>query len=152
MYVFDTSALVEAWVRLYPPRRFPALWENIDELINDERAVAPHEVLEELKAQDDDLLQWAKDRSDGFIRPTSRQVMLAARDVLEDHPKLTKPGKGRGKADPFVVALAETIDWTVVTQERGGTAEKPKIPYVCGERGVNCMSDLDIIDAEDWTF
>ncbi len=31
-YVFDTSSLIGAWFRTYPPDLFPHLWENMDGL------------------------------------------------------------------------------------------------------------------------
>ena len=29
-YVLDTSALIGAWVRTYPPEHFPNFWDNLD--------------------------------------------------------------------------------------------------------------------------
>ena len=34
MYSIDTSALLEGWVRAYPPNNFPAVWERIDQLVD----------------------------------------------------------------------------------------------------------------------
>jgi hypothetical protein len=114
--------------------------------------IAPEDVLEELKAQDDELLGWVKARTDAIIVPTSRALLLEARDVLADHPGLTKTGTGRGRADPFVIALAAQRSCPVVTQEQGGSATKPRIPFVCTARGVACMSILDVIRNEGWRF
>lgn len=151
-YVVDTSSFIGAWVRTYPPDAFPGLWENLDELVSRGEVLAPEEVLAELKAQDDDLFAWVKARDQHIIVQTSRAVMLEARAVLADHPELTKPGRGRGKADPFVIALAALRGWPVVTQEEGGTATKPRIPYVCGARGIVVMPILGLIRAEGWSF
>lgn len=151
-YVFDTSALIGAWVRSYPPDAFPALWDSLDELVEAGELSAPEEVLEELKSQDDDLYKWVKDRKAAIIVPTSRAVMLEARAILADHPRLTMPGRGRGRADPFVIALAATQGTVVVTQEQGGSASKPRIPYVCEQRSVECAELLDVIRREGWTF
>lgn len=151
-YVFDTSALVGAWVRLYPPDLFAGLWDHMDELAADGRLLVPEEVLDELKAQDDDLLSWVKARSETVVVPTSRALMLEARDVLQDHPFLTKTGTGRGKADPFVIALAAVRGLQVVTHEQGGSPSKPRIPFVCQHRGVGCMTALDVIRSEGWRF
>jgi hypothetical protein len=152
MYVFDTSALIGAWFRLYPPDLFPGLWEKMDALAADGQLIAPEDVLDELRVGDDDLYQWVKQRSDQVIVPTSRAVMLEARAVLVDHPFLTKTGTGRNKADPFVIALASLRGCPVVTQEDGGTAAKPRIPYVCANRGIACVQFLKMIRAEGWTF
>jgi|SRR5579863_3995079 len=151
-YVFDTSSLIGAWVRMYPPDSFPVVWDRIDELATAGNLLVPEEVLEELRAQDDDLLDWVKERSDSIVVPTNRAVMLEARAVLTDHEGLTKTGTGRGRADPFVIALARLSDCPVVTQEQGGSASKPRIPFVCRRRGIPCMSMLDVIRSEGWRF
>lgn len=152
VYVFDTSALIGAWVRYYPPDSFPGLWDQMDALARSGRLLAPDEVLDELRAQDDELLAWVKDRVDLIAVPTTRAVMLEARAVLADHPHLTKTGTGRGRADPFVIALAASRTCPVVTQEQGGSADKPRIPYVCGLRGLACMTILDVVRSERWRF
>jgi hypothetical protein len=151
-YVFDTSALIGAWVRSYPPDLFPALWDHMDALATAGRLLIPEEVLDELKAQDDDLLAWVKTRALNVVVPTSRAIMLEARDLLQDYPALTKAGTGRGRADPFVIALAALRSVPVVTQEQGGSASKPRIPYVCQRRGIDCMGALDVIRSEGWRF
>lgn len=151
-YVFDTSSLVGAWVRSYPPDLFPGVWEHMDELAQAGQLIAPEDVLEELKAQDDELLAWVKARTDAIIVPTTRALLLEARDVLADHQGLTKAGTGRGRADPFVIALASLRQCPVVTQEQGGTPSKPRIPFVCSARGVACMSILEVIRVEGWRF
>ena len=151
-YVFDTSALIGAWVRSYPPDLFPGLWGHLDELAREGRLLAPEEVLGELRTQDDALLAWVKERTDVILVSTSRAVMLEARAILADHPQLTKTGTGRGRADPFVIAVTANRDCPVVTQEQGGSALKPRIPYVCAQRAVQCMAILDVVRAEGWSF
>ncbi len=131
-YVFDTSSLIGAWVRSYPPDAFPHFWENLDVLARSGALLAPEEVLEELKSQDDDLLAWVKDRAEYIIVPTSRAVMLEARAVLLDHAELTKTGTGRGRADPFVIALATLKECPVVTQEQGALPANHGSPTCAG--------------------
>ncbi len=114
--------------------------------------LVPEEVYEELKAQDDDLLAWVKQRSSVIVVPTGRAVMLEARAVLADHEGLTKAGTGRGMADPFVIALARLKGCPVVTQEQGGSANKPRIPFVCRRREISCLSMLEVIRREGWKF
>lgn len=151
-YVFDTSALIGAWVRGYPPDVFPGFWDKLDGLVDAGEVVVPEEVLDELKRQDDELLAWVKERADKMIIGTSRAVMLEARAVLADHGGLTKTGTGRGLADPFVIALAAIGGRAVVTQEQGGSGDKPRIPYVCEARSVECLNILQVIRAQGWRF
>lgn len=152
VYVWDTSALIGAWVRSYPPDVFPALWNQIDALGASGRVIVPEEVLEELSERDDDLHTWVKTRAGALVVPTSRAVMLEARAVLADHAELTKTGTGRGKADPFVIATARMNGCEVVTEEQGGSDRKPRIPYVCQRRGVPVSNVLEVIRKEGWTF
>jgi hypothetical protein len=61
--------------------------------------------------------------------------------------------KGRNRADPFVIAVAQLRSATVVTGEGSdGTTNRPKIPYVCDDLGVGCFRFLDVIKAENWVF
>jgi len=151
-YVFDTSAFIEGWVRLYPPDAFPRVWEQMSSLVDEGRVIAPEEVLSELQVGDDAVHAWVKARSGTIVIPTSRALMLEARAILADHKHLTKNGTGRSPADPFVIGLASVRTCPVVTQERGGSASKPRIPYVCQHRNVACMTLLEMIRAEGWTF
>ena len=114
-YVFDTSALIGAWVRSYPPENFPNFWNNMDAMAQVGRLVVPQE-------------------------------------VLVAHPALIKPGTGRNRADPFVIATSLELGMTVVTEERGGSEAKPKIPSVCKALSIDCVSVVELIRRERWTF
>ena len=151
-YVLDTSALIGAWVRTYPPDHFPNFWDNLDATAQRGRIVVPEEVVAELKAKQDELLTWVRDREEWLKAPTTRAVMERMRVVLREHPGLTRPGTGRDRADPFVIATAWELGMTVVTEERGGSEAKPKIPSVCRSLGIDCLSVVDLIRREGWTF
>ena len=60
LYSIDTSAILDAWIRWYPPDLFPRLWENIELLIKEKRLIASEEVLVELEKKDDAVFKWAK--------------------------------------------------------------------------------------------
>ena len=38
-YCFDTSAILDAWVRYYPPDVMPDLWEKIAEMIDNNEII-----------------------------------------------------------------------------------------------------------------
>lgn len=151
-YVVDTSALVGAWVRSYPPDTFPALWRLVDTLIASGRFIIPEEVFHELKAKDDALYDWASAKPPTFVAPTSRTVMERAAKLLSTYPYMAKSGTGRDTADAFVIATAESRNWAVVAHEEGGSADKPRIPYVCDQCRIRHLRFLDVIRAEGWTF
>ena len=151
-YVLDTSALIGAWVRTYPPEHFPNFWDNLDAMAQNGRVLVPEEVVTELKAKQDELLIWVRNHEEWLKAPTTRAVMAKTRVVLSQYPGLTQPGTGRGRADPFVIATAWELGMTVVTEEHGGSEAKPKIPSVCKSLGVDCISVVDLIRREGWTF
>lgn len=150
-YCFDTSSLIECWVRSYPPDVFPGLWANLDELISQQGLISPDEVRVELARQDDDLARWAKDRPHMFV-PLDEPIQHATSRVLEEHSLLMKATKNRNGADPFVIATAMVRGLIVVTEETGGTETKPKIPSVCAALGVPCVTVLECIREQGWSF
>lgn len=148
----DTSALLDGWSRRYPPAHFPKLWLRIDDLIQDGRFLVSDEVIEEVKEHDDGLKAWIIERRDKIAVPTDEAVTVSVRDVLKSHSRLVMSGSGRNRADPFVIAVARLRGASVVTGEKGGTAERPKIPYVCSDLQIPCLEFLDLIKGEGWVF
>jgi hypothetical protein len=63
-----------------------------------------------------------------------------------------KATKNRNGADPFVIATAQVRGLTVVTEEKGGTDTKPKIPSVCAALRVPCINVLSFIRDQGWSF
>ena len=153
MYSIDTSALVDGWVRYYPQANFPKLWQQIEGLVAAETLRAPLPVLWELERQDDDLLAWAKAHKEFFVDP-DEVVQAAVTELMDTYHDPEKPNKGIDGADPFVVALAQQGNpgLTVVSGEKPGSAENPKIPYVCGQLEVPHTNFLGLIQDQGWAF
>ena len=104
-YSVDTSALMDAWFRYYPPDVFGSLWERLDELVNEGRLLAIDEVRRELSKKADDLLEWATQRARMFV-PLDRAIQDTAKLIIAGFPSLTNTKSAmRGMADPFVIAL-----------------------------------------------
>lgn len=154
IYCFDTSSLLHAWRRAYPPKRFPGVWTAFDHLIEGSRMLASIEVLHELKKKDDDVYGWAKDRKESLFVEIDDGVQAEIVRIMQTYPKLVDTGKGKSGGDPFVIAqaLAHNPRLVIVTQEAGGSADKPKIPYVCDQERLRHIDLLALIEEEDWTF
>lgn len=150
-YCFDTSVLIECWSRSYPPDVFPGLWVKLDALIAQQEVLCADEVRVELERQEDDLAKWIKVRPHLFV-PLDDAIQRATSEVLAGHPLLMKATKNRNGADPFVIATAQVRGLTVVTEEKGGTDTKPKIPSVCAALQVPCINVLSFIRDEGWSF
>ncbi|MDZ4833592.1 MAG: DUF4411 family protein [Candidatus Melainabacteria bacterium] len=150
-YSLDTSGLIDAYTRYYPPDTFKGLWVKLSESAFFGYSYATKMVRTELEKEDDDLLKWC-DAQDAFFKEVDEAIQRKVADILTTHPMLVKAGSGRSGADPFVIALAELTDATVITGEIFGSASKPKIPDVCRDRGVKCGNVLHMIKSEGWTF
>lgn len=151
IYSLDASALIEAWAR-YPPRVFPALWEKVAGLCNDSRMLNSEEVLREIKAKGEDLMQWIKVFKGRAVK-TSQGIQGIVCELLRSYPNFVNVQSGRSVGDPFVVAVAICHQAIVVTAEkRTGNLNGPKIPDVCEARNVRCIQFLDILKQEGWQF
>lgn len=146
-WCFDTSALIEPWVRHYPPDVFQPLWDKLRTLAEDGTIAAPVDVRLELERQSDDLCAWAKALASFFI-DTDRVLLQKSKDIINEHAGFIDPKSARSGADPFVVALAEIRGVPVVTYEMMGKAKTPRIPNVCRARGIRVASFVDVLRAE----
>ena len=150
-YSLDTSCLINAWRKHYPPDMFEPVWLHLDGLIDRCLVMASAEVLHELERQDDELRAWCKTRERmllELIEPLQDEVTA----IVGEYPKLI--ATGRNRADPFVIALARlrSESLTVVTEETAHRASrnKPKIPFICREKGIRCISLVDMLRETGW--
>ncbi|MGO4956761.1 DUF4411 family protein [Luteococcus sp. Sow4_B9] len=154
LYSFDTSALIDGLERFYPQKNFPALWEKIDDLIAQGRLLISEEAWKEAIRVASATKDWCEDVNaarNQAIRNTDAAVAAIVGAIMRDYPQWAKQGRKNG-ADPFVIAVAEALDGTVITGEKGGGPAKPKIPYVCDKRQVPHGALVRVITSEGWTF
>lgn len=151
IYCIDTSSLLDGRRRIYPPDHFIQLWRNIEDLIERGRLMAPEEVRVELSIKDDETFAWAKNRQGLFVLLDSDQIRETTL-ITNRFPRFVDNPKARNRADPFVIALAKARGLTVVTQERPGSPDSPKMPTVCAHFQVRYIRFLDIIRQEQWRF
>ena len=86
VYCIDTSSLVN--LRLWWSRTGNQLvWQRVDELIRQDRLIAPKQVLEELHGRDDTLLRWARSRKRMFKR-SSQELVELVQEVVGKFPEL----------------------------------------------------------------
>ena len=65
-YCFDTSALLDAWTRHYPPDVFPQLWRSLEVRIAAGDVIAAEEVRVEI-GKKDARSSWAKRQQGLFV-------------------------------------------------------------------------------------
>jgi uncharacterized protein DUF4411 len=154
IYCMDTSALIDGLERYYPRALFPALWTKVAELVKAGRIILSEEVWEEGRKHDAAVKEWCDEHGkDALVVATDGAIASEVQDLLKRFPKMVADMKGRNRADPFVIAVAKHRNAVVVTGEGAeGNANRPKIPYVCGELRVECYRFIDIIRDEGWAF
>ena len=154
-YSIDTSAFVDWWVRFYPPTAFTGLVPRMEQLIADGRLRSSREVRDELEVKNDDCFKWAKDQPDLFV-DSDEAIQNVVAQLMGQYFNPAKPDKGIGAADPFVIGLAAVQNpkpWVVVTGEKPGSIENPKIPFVCKHfdpQPIRTISFLELIVEEGW--
>jgi hypothetical protein len=154
VYVFDTSALVDAWSKWYSPESIPTFWDNLEELARRGDATIPDAVLLELESMDDDLYRWCHDREDFFCTATTEDIQLLITQISDNYPNLRRAGMpSRNFADPVVIALALHFGATVITHEMAtGNLNGPRIPDVCRDIGIRVMQVHTLVRELQWQF
>jgi len=159
VYIIDTSSLVKL-NRNNPIDVFPSIWEKLKFLADNNRLIAPREVLNEIKQNDDMLSKWAKKQKKMFKEPTQRQIELV-QEILKDFPALIDTER-KFDADPWVIALAIelssstqqtlfTIKRIVVTEEKL-RENRVRIPFVCNKKSIEAIDVVELYRAEGWKF
>jgi len=82
-YSVDTSALIDLWVRYYPPDVFDTLWKHLDDLVRKGRLLAVDEVRRELEKKDDELYKWVKARPNMLV-PLDQTLQQRGARIIND--------------------------------------------------------------------
>lgn len=151
-YSIDTNVVIDGRGRSYPPDVFGTLWDRVETLVAEGRAIAADEVAWELGRGDDDCHAWATALV-GFVVPTEDDELAVVARISVDYPDWSS--QQANWADPFVIAHAFTRGWTVVTNERFSRSPIPariSIPNVCADFGIECISFVEMARRESWVF
>ena len=149
-YCIDTSSIIDAGERNYPPDVFPGFWTNMDALIGADRLKAPEMLLDELKKKTDEWRQWVYDREASLIIRVDGLILATMPEVVDIYTKQrVKPDNLTG--DPFFIATAKVHGLTLITSEKqrpGGA----RIPAICQALGVSTISLVGMLRQEGWKF
>jgi len=160
IYCIDTSSLID--LKPYPMDIFKGLWDNLSQLIKQERLIAPREVLKELERGKDDLLKWSK-RNKKMFHDLNPEIIKEGAIIIRKFPLIAKADSETPNADPYIIALAiiknrqlhEQLCFgnkcLVVTEEKF-KPNKQNIPGACKYFGVECINLLDFFRREGWKF
>jgi Domain of unknown function (DUF4411) len=149
-FSLDTSGLLDAWVRHYPPDVFPAIWHFMDDAALRGEILVIDEVLREVERKDDGLVGWMKGHGN-MVVPIDDALQRHVVEIMTKYSRLVDSRKNRSGCDPWVIALARERGLTVVTAEKASrTLAKPKIPDVCQDLGIPCIEIIDLFRRQGW--
>jgi hypothetical protein len=85
------------------------------------------------------------------------EVQIEAAAIEASYPELMDPKGLNESADAYVIALAKTKGWLVVSQETSVQEKhRPRqsyfIPDVCRDLGIPCVNLLGMMRREKWVF
>lgn len=155
VYSLDTSSLIEAYRLLYPMENFPALWQELEKLITNDRLKMSEFVFEEAM-RDKVLDKWCRDKG---LKPylelkVDDSDQKVVQNILSEYSGMLNVKKGTSGADPWVIALAMKFQsGVVVTEEKStGNLQYPRIPDVCKAYNIECVTISGIVRKENWIF
>ncbi len=141
-FLVDTNIFVDAHRRYYGFDIVPSFWKFLNQQFSSGALVSIKPVLEELKAGNDALTDWAKARSQFFtdIDDATVQKMAEIADRVT-HQGYTQAAVDEflSLADFYLVAFAAAHGHTVLTHEQPSPGAKKRvlIPNVCDAFGVD---------------
>jgi hypothetical protein len=148
-YSIDSSGILDLF-RYYPPDVFPTIWTQMDGAARGGTIFAIDEVYRELEKKDDVAFEWIKARR-MIVVDLNTEIQQSVSRILAAHPRLIDTRKNRSAGDPFVIALAQSRGFSVVTGEKAtGVLAKPNIPDVCGALKIPWMNVLSMFRTEGW--
>lgn len=147
VYLFDTSA----WLDIEPLPRRDAIWSAIRSLTDEGRIVTCAQVVTELR-DDPIYLTRIKPIEPALLAGDSNgadpSYLLRVGKITWDFPGMCKARGSKTLADPYVVALAQMENYTVVADESMRGRKNRKIPGVCAKLGIRCINLTKFIAAE----
>ena len=149
-YSLDTSGILDAWTRHYPPDVFPTIWSHMDSAANAGTIFVIDEVVRELERKEDGIHKWVKQRP-SMVVPIDGEIQRHVVEIMAKYNRLVDTKKNRSGCDPWVIALAQTRGLTVVTGEKAsGSLLKPKIPDVCKDLQIPCLVIVEFFREQEW--
>jgi len=143
IHVFDNSSPSQIFKSFYPSV-FPSFWIKFEELAAKKEIFSAREVKLELEDKDfPHVPNWIEDHPNFFTIPDKDELEFIAQIYAVKHfqqnLKLKVLLQGKPHADPFVIAKANVIKGTVVTEEKY-TKNGVSIPNICEHFDVNCLN------------
>lgn len=157
MYLLDSNVLIEANKTYFPLGRFKRFWRWIEDKAKEGLVLMPKEMYFEILNGNDQVKQWISgvDVKNHLLldEEISREHLetVLSRGYGED---LSGDERARIGNDAALISYAvESEDRTVVTKEVSSPRKvraNRRIPDVCKDLGVRCISDHELYEELDF--
>ena len=155
-YLIDTDVLIRAKNLHYGFDLCPGFWDWLVAANGNGKVFSIEKVLDELRAGDDDLAEWATAHRELFIAPSEQTIaaLTQATDwAMQQEFQPTAIDTFLQGADCFLVAEALAQGFDVVTHEiPSDSVRRVKIPNVCIGLGVKCLEPFQMLRLEKARF
>ena len=160
-YCVDANSFITSWNTAYPVKVFPSLWAQIAQHQNDIILIKPvFDEIDPVSSADQKLHRdkkrekyplhvWMEDNSFTPTAITDDTKIISLK--LEQEYEINNNPKGVDQNDIALIAYAKYENKTVVTLE-AKQPQKPekkcnyKIPLVCDEQKVECISFIEMLE------
>jgi hypothetical protein len=150
-YLLDSNTYIQAKNQYYGMEFCPGFWDWLDDRFEAGEVGSIELVGKELKEGNDNLAQWAKERSGHFIKHDDDETQAVFAEIVNHVIAHDFNPANRdaflAKGDPWLIAKAKVLGATLVTHEatRSPLTKKVKIPNVCFEFDVRCISTFEML-------
>lgn len=156
-YLLDANVFIQAKNLHYGFDFCPAFWDWLDWANQHGLVFSVERVLDELIAGNDELAQWARQRTDSLFLSPDPPVLAAFGTVSQwVNSQDYEPTAIRTFfqiADYYLVAHALAHRFTVVTHEvSAATTKRVKIPNVCSGLNIHHMTPYEMLRREGARF
>lgn len=151
-YLLDSNTYIQAKNQYYGMAFCPGYWDWLDARFAAGDVCSIEFIGKELKEGDDELADWARLRSDHFIKHDDEPTQAAFTDIVNFVMSQDFGAAHRdaflAKGDPWLIAKAKTLGAILVTHEAtvSPATKKVKIPNICQQFSVPCISTFDLLN------
>lgn len=156
-YLLDANVFIQAKNLHYGLDFCPAFWNWLIVNNQEDRVFSIEKVGDEIDAGADDLAAWASERGPKFFLKPDAPILAklgeVSNRVTSQNYEPAAVNTFLQLADYYIVAHALAHGYTVVTHEvMANTTKKIKIPNVCIDLGIKCMSPYEMLRYERARF
>lgn len=158
-YIFDTSALKDAYSRHYRIKNFPTFWTKFANIIENSECYFLDKVMDEIKNMASELYLWLKGKNIKIASSLDGNIIKCQKNIMEDVSSKKMYVNNYKKwdidevADSWIIAYAKVNNCIIVTHEQPVYNEKMpdntidiKIPDVAKTNSIKYIRIEDFID------